>query len=245
MPSLSLLSNPSPAPAVLEIFSRTVRAFAEMETWLADLQGALWARSVPNVEAEAMTTEDAAAGHDAFESEVLTAIRQGSQNRFREIVERYQGEISRRMWRFTRAPTAHEELVQEVFVEAYFSLKNYRGEAPFLHWLQRIATRTGYRHWKQQRDHAETGRSVETLSPQDAPALREGEEEQREAAELLEILMRRLSPEDRLVITLLHLEEYSVAEIARQTGWSESNVKVRAHRARIKLAEWVEERGHV
>ncbi|MFO1020198.1 MAG: RNA polymerase sigma factor [Planctomycetales bacterium] len=83
------------------------------------------------------------------------------------------------------------------------------------------------------------------ISPlKNTPATTDGQGPQREAAELLELLMQRLPPEDRLVITLLHLEEY-VAEIARQTGWSESNVKVRAHRARGKLAVWLEERGHV
>jgi hypothetical protein len=36
------------------------------------------------------------------------------------------------------------------FVEAFFSLKSYRGEGAFLHWLNKIATRVGYRFWKQQ-----------------------------------------------------------------------------------------------
>ncbi len=52
--------------------------------------------------------------------------------------------------------------------------------------------------------------------------------------------MVRLSAEERLVITLLELEERSAREMAELTGWSESNVKVRAHRARAALKKILE-----
>ena len=48
-------------------------------------------------------------------------------------------------------------------------------------------------------------------------------------------LLARLSPEDRLVLTLLDVEGFSVAEIAEVTNWSISKVKVRTHRARANL----------
>jgi RNA polymerase sigma-70 factor, ECF subfamily len=57
----------------------------------------------------------------------------------------------------------------------------------------------------------------------------------RDAAEILHWAMTRLSADERLVITLLELEEKSVRETAELTGWSESNVKVRAFRARQTL----------
>jgi RNA polymerase sigma-70 factor (ECF subfamily) len=52
-------------------------------------------------------------------------------------------QITKLMWRFSRDPGVCEELVQEVFVEAYLSLSSFRGEAPFLHWLRRIGSRVG------------------------------------------------------------------------------------------------------
>lgn len=48
-------------------------------------------------------------------------------------------------------------------------------------------------------------------------------------------LLNQLSPADRMVITLLEIEEKSVKEIAALTGWSVSLVKVRAFRARAKM----------
>ena len=51
----------------------------------------------------------------------------------------------------------------------------------------------------------------------------------------------RLRPEDRLVITLLNLEEKTVRDVSALTGWSEANVKVRAFRARKELKRILED----
>jgi RNA polymerase sigma-70 factor (ECF subfamily) len=56
--------------------------------------------------------------------------------------------------------------------------------------------------------------------------------QKREAAEVLEWALKQLSPENRAVLTLVHLEGRSVREAAQLLGWSVINVKVRAHRAR-------------
>jgi len=58
--------------------------------------------------------------------------------------------------------------------------------------------------------------------------------------ERLHAALAQLSPKERLVITLLELEERSVHEIADFTGWSTSNVKVRAFRARAALRKLME-----
>jgi RNA polymerase sigma-70 factor (ECF subfamily) len=58
--------------------------------------------------------------------------------------------------------------------------------------------------------------------------------------ERLHAALAQLSPKERLVITLLELEERSVQEIAGLTGWSAGNVKVRAFRARAALRKLME-----
>jgi len=65
--------------------------------------------------------------------------------------------------------------------------------------------------------------------------------EARLARELLKWALSRLKEDERIIITLLELEGYSVREISSLTGWSESNVKVRAHRARQVLKRVLEE----
>ena len=57
------------------------------------------------------------------------------------------------------------------------------------------------------------------------------------ARELLHKLLESLSPEDRLVLQMLVLEEKDVAEISQLTGWSRPVVKIRVFRARLKLKQ--------
>ena len=68
------------------------------------------------------------------------------------------------------------------------------------------------------------------LSPETATA-----EQARDAREVLDRALSTLGPDDRLVLTLLHLEEKDVRQIAALTGWSVTGVRVRAFRARHRL----------
>jgi RNA polymerase sigma-70 factor (ECF subfamily) len=136
------------------------------------------------------------------------------------------------MWRFSRNRAVCEELVQEVFVEAYFSLKSYRGRAPFLHWLRKIGTRVGYRFWQEQaktKSHVPLT-DLDAIESQDKDVA-----EASEAAEMLHCLLARLPRADRLVLTLMYFEQCGTKEIAERTGWTRPMVKMRALRARKKL----------
>ena len=62
-----------------------------------------------------------------------------------------------------------------------------------------------------------------------------------ESAEWLHAVLGQLPPRDRLVLTLMYVEEQSVSEIASVTGWTQSMVKVQAFRARKKLRALLEE----
>jgi RNA polymerase sigma-70 factor (ECF subfamily) len=136
------------------------------------------------------------------------------------------------MWRFSRDPAVCEELVQNVFVEAYFSLKNYSGKAPFLHWLRKIAVRAGYKYWKQQ---AKTKTAVSLDELDFAQAEETDIIDLSTAAQILHALLERLPTADRLVLTLMYFEQCSTKEIAERMGWSRAMVKMRAMRARKKL----------
>ena len=171
----------------------------------------------------------------------IAASLNGDGEAYARLVQHYQDQVAAQMWRFTRDPAVLEELVQDVFVEAYLSLKGFRGHAPFLHWLRRIATRVGYRYWKCQvrkrdREEALTETSLnlaiasEALTPF-------------KAAETLYRLFAKMPPPDRVVLTLFYFEECDINEIASRTGWSRTLVKVRLHRARKKLKALLNEAG--
>ena len=175
----------------------------------------------------------------------VTASVKGDEDAYERLVRRYEKQITGLLWRFTRDPVQCEELVQQVFVEAFFSLKTYRGDAPLLHWLRRIATRTGYRFWR------EKARGPQEMPLPDFEIMEQieaAEEEERidpaEAAAVLHALLARLSAPDRLVLTLLYFERCGTQEIAEQMGWSRAKVKTQALRARRKMKE-IAEREHL
>jgi RNA polymerase sigma factor (sigma-70 family) len=159
---------------------------------------------------------------------------QGDPEAYRRLIERHQEHVGRILWRFSRDRRVHEELVQDAFVEAYLHLAGYRREAPFSHWLSRIATRVGYRYWKQ------TARQQrqETFSVEEWDQVADETTKQTDpgwAALLVHRMLAQLPPRDRLVLTLRYLEECDVAETARRTGWTKAMVKVQTSRARKKL----------
>lgn len=182
--------------------------------------------------AESISEED---GQDIADS--LAGNGEG----YARLVRRYQGKVAAQMWRFTRDAVVLDQLVQDVFVEAYLSLQGFRGRAPFLHWLRRVATRVGYRYWKsrarkEEREEPlkETDLNLASAPETLAPV---------EAADTLYHLLGKLPPVDRLVLTLFYFEECDVKEISARSGWNRPLVKVRLHRARKKLKSLLAEAG--
>jgi RNA polymerase sigma-70 factor (ECF subfamily) len=161
----------------------------------------------------------------------IDAARNGDHDAYRRLVERYEADISRLMWRFTQKDYVCEELVQEVFVEAFFSIDSYKYRAPFVYWLKTIATRVGYRLWKRQ---AKERQFVDLESSAEPEAPGEGPKEE-DVQRIVHHLLDRLAPADRLVLTLMYLDKCSVKQIAEHMGWNQAVVKTRAYRARKKL----------
>lgn len=171
---------------------------------------------------------------------LIEAVLKGSPESFEPLIKKYSPRIFATARRYARREDEVEDIVQEVWTKAYQKLASFRGEAPFDHWLMRLAVRTCYdflRHHQRNREtnfselsepeHDWLDRFV--AQPQDA------HEDVVAARQLVDRILSALSPPARLIITLLELEDRSVKEIAELTGWSVSLVKVRAFRARAEM----------
>jgi RNA polymerase sigma-70 factor (ECF subfamily) len=179
---------------------------------------------------------------DVSDGQIEAALR-GDPESWTALVRSCQRDVGRQMWRFSRDARVCEELMQDVFVELYHSLPRFqRRGVPFEHWVRRIATRVGYRYWKNARRL-----NAAPLPTQPAASLRApcpvNSMAATEAAELLHGLLAELREADRLVLTLMYFEDCDVAEITRRTGWNRAMVKMRLMRARRKLKALVESRG--
>jgi RNA polymerase sigma-70 factor (ECF subfamily) len=190
-----------------------------------------------------MADDSSSAGSRSREvSELVRRIRQGDSERFAQLIERYQGHVGRIVGRRVPADRV-TEVVHDVFVRAYVNLPQFSNSVPFDHWLAGIAVRTCYDFWRQ-RTRDEVPASAlsddhqhwieQTLSAASEHEFRD-QSAKREAADILEWALGQLSPEQRAVLTLVHLDGYSAREAAQLLGWSVINVKVRAHRARRAL----------
>ena len=174
------------------------------------------------------------------DSELIAAVLRGDTPSFEPLVVKYSPRVFATARRYARRESEVEDIVQEVWSKAFQKLSSFRGEAPFEHWLMRMAVRTCYDFLREHQRNRETT-FTELSEPESdwldrfVAAPESASEEAAAACELVKRLLAMLSPQARLVITLLEIEDRSVKEIAGLTGWSAPLVKVRAFRARAEM----------
>jgi RNA polymerase sigma-70 factor, ECF subfamily len=174
------------------------------------------------------------------DAELIAAVLKGDSASFEPLVVKYSPRLFATARRYARRESEVEDIVQEVWLKSFHKLASFRGDAPFEHWLMRLAVRTCYDFLRGHQRNRETSFSELTepetdwlerfvTHPESAPENAEA------ARQLVARLLEQLSPPARLVITLLEIEDRSVKEISRLTGWSVPLVKVRAFRARAEM----------
>ena len=179
----------------------------------------------------------------------MRLARAGDESAFAEMVRRYSPRVFRVAARFFRRREQVEEVAQEVFLKAFTQLEAFEGRGSLEGWLARIAANTCLNMLRSARRRPEL--TASDLTEDEAAWLDDklagvaGERHRSAeravvAADLTDRVFETMSPEDRMVLMLIDGEDASVKDVAELTGWSESNVKVRAFRARRRMREAVE-----
>lgn len=158
----------------------------------------------------------------------IEATRRGDRAAFEALIKRYEQRVFRLAGRFFRRPEEVEDVAQETFLIAWRKLDTYRANAPFEHWLTRVCLNCCYGRFRKRRPEQALDEAREVA---DLPAAEDDPETRLDA----ERLLATLDPKDRFILRMLHGEGWTVAEISHKLGWSPSNVKVRAYRARRRL----------
>jgi len=132
-----------------------------------------------------------------------------------------------------------EDLMQNVLAKVFSHLHQFSGSVPLEHWVSRIAINTSlnqidYESVRPELRMSDLSEEQEAVL-QNRSTVDEGAQDRNYAREALELLLARLKPDERLIITLLHLEQRSTQEISQMTGLSISLVKVKAFRTRHKM----------
>jgi len=142
--------------------------------------------------------------------------------------------------------TSEEDLVQTVFMKLFAKLDQFSGRVPLEHWVSRIAVNTCLNQISTERVRpelrwADLSEAEERVLQSLASTTDDLEPSHNLASrELVDRLLERLRPPDRLVVTLMHLEGRTVEEVRQITGWNASLIKVRAFRARRKMKKHLE-----
>jgi RNA polymerase sigma-70 factor (ECF subfamily) len=144
-------------------------------------------------------------------------------------------------YRFTNSDPEAQDLTQDVFLRVFKNLKSFRaGEGLFIVWLTRLTRNLLIDHYRRSRMDRATESIEDQISALEentaTMARTEGMLAGREASELLQAALQRLSPELRETVILRDLEELEYREIAQILNVPEGTVKSRLNRGRAELA---------
>ena len=188
---------------------------------------------------------------ESFDEQVcLRRVAEGDESAVRELLRHFHPFVARLVRSHLPRRMSEEDLTQMIFIKIFQNLDQYAGKVPLRHWISRIAVNTCLNElraekrrpeWRLADFDADTSAAIEQLARTEIDFA--APDDERVAKELLQKLLTQLSPQDRLLITLLHLEERSVQEIHGLTGWSRAAIKVRAFRARAKMKRMLNKSG--
>jgi len=179
------------------------------------------------------------------EVEYIRRVQRGDSETFGLLVEKYQQRIFSIVFHLVRRRDEVEDLAQEVFFKAFRAIRSYNFQSSFATWLSRIAVNHCYDYLRKVRaSHLSyysemTEESAHELERKAESQLPQGLDHGEKLAlrDFVGRLLERAPEDDRLILTLKELEDYSVEEIADLLKLKTSTVKVRLHRARKRMLE--------
>ncbi len=176
--------------------------------------------------------------------ELVEAVTRGQAGAFERLVREHQGLCWHIVQRLVRHPEDARELCQEVFLRVHRSLHQYRHEAALKTWIGRVAYSVALRHLETRRGEpiadtvVDSGEAALDHVADDIDLESAWSDEQRH--QRLRAAIDDLPEVPRAVLTLYHLDELSIPEIADITGLAAGTIKSHLFRARLRLRQMLE-----
>ena len=176
------------------------------------------------------------------DNEIINRVLQGEQAQYAELVKRYQSFVFTIALRYTPNREDAEEIAQDVFVKAYRSLADFRGESKFSTWLYTIVTTTCITFLRKKKlpIHSLDNEHIFEVADNQNSTFRANQVEQKSKVQVINDAIKLLSVDDARIITLFYQAEQSLEEIGRIIGVDPNTAKVKLHRARQRLKEKME-----
>jgi len=170
------------------------------------------------------------------EKQRIKNILKGDTSAFSYFVETYQDMAVTIAYRISNNMQDAEDITQDAFVKAFHNLHTFRTDSKFSTWFFRIVYNTAITHTRSSFYSSEYADSTE-LSGESNDFDILGKIEEEEKKNILEKALGKIPKDSALILTLFYLNESPIKEVVKITGLSESNVKVKLHRARKQLYE--------
>jgi len=172
---------------------------------------------------------------------MIDKVLKGDTSSFSYFVDTYQDMAVTIAYRVCGNRQDAEDIVQNAFVKAFHNLHTFRNTSKFSTWFYRIVYNTALTALRSGRNNVEYADyqvvdNSNTFSDWDTVS----QLEEQERNMLLDEAMKKLPPDESLLLTLYYLEENSSKEIMAITSLTESNLKVKLHRARKRLGAILE-----
>lgn len=167
---------------------------------------------------------------------LIDRILSGERSLYAELVDRYKRYVFTISFRILQNRPEAEEAAQDAFIKAYQHLGNFNRQSKFSTWLYRIAFNTAISYKRKNRYRFEDIQHAQLEILQEA----EGNLEKLDRKEFLEKALQKLTEVDRTALTLFYWQEFSLEEMAGILNVPANTLKVRIHRARIRVADELE-----
>lgn len=176
------------------------------------------------------------------DNEIINSVLRGEQALYAELVKRYQNFVFTITLRYTSSREDAEEIAQDVFVKAYRSLADFRGDSKFSTWLYTIVNTTCITFLRKKRldTHSLDNEKVFAVAENHDSGFNANQVEVKSRQEMVNKAIALLSPDDAQLITLFYKGEQSLEEIGRVLGIEPNTAKVKLHRARQRLKDKME-----
>ena len=174
--------------------------------------------------------------------EVIAQVLKGDQQAYARLVDRYRNFVFTISLRYIKNREDAEEVAQDVFIKAFRSLADFRGQSKFSTWLYTVTTTSCLSFLRKKKVDVQSLDDEHVFAGADNidGGLNANQVEQKSRVAMVNEAIKLLSADDAQVISLFYKGEQTLEEIAQIMGKEVNAVKVQLHRARGRLKEKME-----
>lgn len=164
---------------------------------------------------------------------MIQAVQQGDRQAYQKLYQTHIGQVYGLCYRLTADHALAEDAAQEVFIQLWRKIGNYKGDSKFSTWLHSVTSNITISYLRKQKGWMQRMFNIENTE-----AMNEKAEESTASVDLESYIVRL--PERARVVFVLHaIEGYRHEDIATMTNMAVGSSKAQFHRAKALLKEWM------